>query len=546
MLKILVAEDDVSTNKLLCAILKINGYEAIPAFNGEAALDIIDHQHIDLLLCDVMMPKMDGFALTQAIRDGGSMMPILMLTAKALPEDKHTGFLVGTDDYMTKPPDKTELLLRIKALLRRARIVDEHKITVGDVVVDMDSRTVRRGMEVQNLPPKEFELLYKLLAYPERTFTRMELLDEIWGIDSESDDKTVNVHINRLRSGMETLNLTMLLILNLFFMVFLLLAVCTVLVLAGVDEGFLYHDGQVELGGALAFVYTVCILIAVSMVVMIRMVFIHPLQQNIEAMKKLANGDFTVRVNHAEHGYVPREMVEFEQSFNKAAEELGGTEILRKDFINNFSHEFKTPIVSISGFADLLLEEQLPPEDQKEYLTIIRDESRRLADLATNILTLNRVESQTILTDKACFSLDEQLRQSVLVTQQKWRQKELDFDADLAPAEYTGSEGLLKEVWLNLLDNAAKFSPEGGTVAVNLRKAKNALMVSVTDQGDGMSADTQAHIFEQFYQGDTSHTTQGNGLGLAMVKKVLELHGGSIQVNSAPGQGSCFTVTLPI
>ena len=335
---------------------------------------------------------------------------------------------------------------------------------------------------------------------------------------------------NRLRSGMETLNLTMLLILNLFFMVFLLLAVCTVLVLAGVDEGFFYHDGQVELGGALAFVYTVCILIAVSMVVMIRMVFIHPLQRNIEAMKKLANGDFAVRVDPAEHGYTSREMVEFEQSFNKAAEELGGTEILRKDFINNFSHEFKTPIVSISGFADLLLEEQLPPEDQKEYLTIIRDESRRLADLATNILTLNRVESQTILTDKACFSLDEQLRQSVLVTQQKWRQKELDFDADLAPAEYTGSEGLLKEVWLNLLDNAAK----------------SALMVSVTDQGEGMSADTQAHIFEQFYQGDTSHTTQGNGLGLAMVKKVLELHGGSIQVNSAPGQGSCFTVTLPI
>ena len=297
----------------------------------------------------------------------------------------------------------------------------------------------------------------------------------------------------RMRGCIETLSLSALLVINLSFMVFLLLAVCTVLVLAGVDEGFLYHDGQVELGGALAFVYTVCILIAVSMVVMIRMVFIHPLQRNIEAMKKLANGDFTVRVNHAEHGYVPREMVEFEQSFNKAAEELGGTEILRKDFINNFSHEFKTPIVSISGFADLLLEEQLPPEDQKEYLTIIRDESRRLADLATNILTLNRVESQTILTDKAAFPLDEQLRQSVLVTQQKWRQKELDFDADLAPAEYTGSEGLLKEVWLNLLDNAAKFSPEGGTVAVNLRKAKNALMVSVTDQDRPGGGDARRH-----------------------------------------------------
>ena len=332
----------------------------------------------------------------------------------------------------------------------------------------------------------------------------------------------------RMRGCIETLSLSALLVINLSFMVLLMLGLCTVLVVTGADGGFIYHDGRIGIWGALCFIYTVCSLIAVSMVVMMRMVFIHPLQRNIEAMKKLANGDFTVRVDHAEHGYVPREMVEFEQSFNKAAD------------------EFKTPIVSISGFADLLLEEQLPPEDQKEYLTIIRDESRRLADLATNILTLNRVESQTILTDKVCFSLDEQLRQSVLVTQQKWRQKELDFDADLVPAEYTGSEGLLKEVWLNLLDNAAKFSPEGGTVAVNLHKEKSALMVSVTDQGEGMSDDTQAHIFEQFYQGDTSHTTQGNGLGLAMVKKVLELHGGSIQVNSAPGQGSCFTVTLPI
>ena len=128
------------------------------------------------------------------------MLPILMLTAKDMPADKHTGFIVGTDDYMTKPPDRQELLLRIRALLRRARIVDEHKITVGDVELDYDTHTVRRGHDAQVLPPKEFNLLYKLLAYPERTFTRLELLDEIWGMDSESDDKTVNVHINRLRT----------------------------------------------------------------------------------------------------------------------------------------------------------------------------------------------------------------------------------------------------------------------------------------------------------------------------------------------------------
>ncbi len=200
MLKILVAEDDPSTNKLLCAILKINGYDPVSARDGQEALKIMDHQHIDLLICDVMMPRMDGFELTQAIRDSGSMLPIIMLTAKTLPEDKHTGFLVGTDDYMTKPPDKQELLLRIKALLRRARIVDEHKITIGDVVLDYDTHTVRKGYDAQVLPPKEFNLLYKLLAYPERTFTRLELLDEIWGMDSESDEKTVNVHINRLRT----------------------------------------------------------------------------------------------------------------------------------------------------------------------------------------------------------------------------------------------------------------------------------------------------------------------------------------------------------
>ena len=200
MLKILVAEDDPSTSKLVCAILKLNGYDPVSARDGEEALDIMDHQHIDLMISDVMMPKMDGFVLTKIIRESGSMLPIIMLTAKALPEDKRTGFLVGTDDYMVKPPDRQELILRIKALLRRARIVDEHKITIGEVVLDYDTHTVRRGYDAQVLPPKEFNLLYKLLAYPERTFTRLELLDEIWGMDSESDEKTVNVHINRLRT----------------------------------------------------------------------------------------------------------------------------------------------------------------------------------------------------------------------------------------------------------------------------------------------------------------------------------------------------------
>lgn len=200
MFHILVAEDDKNTNLLLCTILRLNGYQPISAVDGEDALDKLDHNHVDLMICDVMMPKLDGFALTQTLRDSGSTLPILMVTAKALPEDKHTGFLVGTDDYMTKPVDKEEMLLRIKALLRRARIVDEHQIKIGTVVLDYDTHSVRRGGEVQVLPPKEFYLLYKLLAYPERTFTRLQLLDELWGMDSESDERTVNVHVNRLRN----------------------------------------------------------------------------------------------------------------------------------------------------------------------------------------------------------------------------------------------------------------------------------------------------------------------------------------------------------
>ena len=161
MFKILVAEDDASTNRLFCAILRRAGYEPIPAVDGEDALRMLDEYKVDLLLCDVMMPRLDGFALTRMIRDSGSLLPVLMVTARALAEDKRQGFLVGTDDYITKPVDKGEMLLRIKALLRRARIVDGRRITVGEVVLDYDSRTVRRGHDVQTLPPKEFELLYK-------------------------------------------------------------------------------------------------------------------------------------------------------------------------------------------------------------------------------------------------------------------------------------------------------------------------------------------------------------------------------------------------
>ena len=351
---------------------------------------------------------------------------------------------------------------------------------------------------------------------------------------------------NRLRSGMETLNLTMLLILNLFFMVFLLLAVCTVLVLAGVDEGFLYHDGQVELGGALAFVYTVCILIAVSMVVMIRMVFIHPLQRNIEAMKKLANGDFAVRVDPAEHGYASREMVEFEQSFNKAAEELGGTEILRKDFINNFSHEFKTPISAIEGYASLLQEHQQSPEEQAEYIDKILFNTRRLSALAGNILLLSKLDSQSIHPQRSRFRLDEQVRQCILALERKWTEKDVDFDVDLDSVDFTGYEGLLQHVWTNLIDNAVKFGPRGGLIRMRLIEEDGSVLFTIDNEGKSIPGEDKSRIFNKFYQGDSSHESEGNGLGLALVRKIVAIHGGEVWVEDPVNGGCRFAVRLPV
>ena len=199
MFHILVVEDDKNMRELLKAILKANGYRPYTAANGLEALSVIDTNHIDLILTDIMMPEMDGYELTRRLRENNYEMPILMITAKQLPEDKRRGFLVGTDDYITKPIDEEEMLLRIKALLRRAKIVYDHRLTVGSVILDYDSLTVTRGTEAVTLPPREFYLMYKLLSCPGKIFTRMQLMDEIWGMDSESTDSTVDVHIHRLR-----------------------------------------------------------------------------------------------------------------------------------------------------------------------------------------------------------------------------------------------------------------------------------------------------------------------------------------------------------
>ena len=203
MFHILVVDDDKNTRMLFRAVLESGGYTVFTAGDGQEALELLDRHHVDLVVLDVMMPRMDGYEFTRTLREGNSSLPVLMVSAKQLPADKKKGFLVGTDDYMTKPVDEEEMLLRIRALLRRAQIVSERRIVIGSVTLDYDAMTVSRGEEVQELPQKEFLLLYKLLSYPGKIFTRIQLMDEIWGADSETGWETVTVHIGRLRKRFE-------------------------------------------------------------------------------------------------------------------------------------------------------------------------------------------------------------------------------------------------------------------------------------------------------------------------------------------------------
>ena len=199
MFNIMIVEDDANQRKLMATVLEQYGYNVLQATDGVDALDVLDKKHVDLIILDIMMPRMDGFEFTETLRQSGCNLPILMVTAKQSPVDKRKGFIIGTDDYMTKPVDEEEMVLRVGALLRRSRIVSEKKLTVGSTTLYYDSLSVVCGNEEYEHPQKEFLLLFKLLSYPGKIFTRRQLMDEIWDMESESDERTVDVHISRLR-----------------------------------------------------------------------------------------------------------------------------------------------------------------------------------------------------------------------------------------------------------------------------------------------------------------------------------------------------------
>ena len=313
-----------------------------------------------------------------------------------------------------------------------------------------------------------------------------------------------------------------------------------------VKSGMLYVAGEAVPHSGSLIVFNALISIPIGALVSVAMVKfpLKPVRNLIDGMDALAAGDFKIRMNA---GSIMRRYPAFRDvsdSFNKMAEELESTEMLRSDFINNFSHEFKTPIVSIAGFAKLLKRGNLTQEQQQEYLSIIEEESMRLSYMATNVLSLTKVENQTILTDVTQFNLSEQIRSCILMLERKWDSKNLDLQLEFGEHQVQANEELLKQVWINLLDNAIKFTPDGHTVQVRISEREGSLLVAIMNTGSEVSPEDQIKIFHKFYQADQSHATQGNGVGLAVVKRIVELHGGEISVSSE-NEVTVFTVQLP-
>ena len=256
-----------------------------------------------------------------------------------------------------------------------------------------------------------------------------------------------------------------------------------------------------------------------------------------DSIRKVADGDYSIRIT-----YKPSDsMASIYEDFNKMCSELGSVQMLRNDFINSYSHEFRTPIASINGFASLLLEKEFPQEEERKYLKIIADESERLSHLSSNSILLSRLSSQQIIADAENYNLSEQIRQCSIMLSKAWTEKKIEFSVNLDDINIRASRELMQHVWLNILDNAIKYTPEGGEISVSAKKIKDKAQIEISDTGRGMDKDTLSHLFDPYYRGSSS---SGLGLGLAIVKKIIDLSGGEIAVRSEEGIGTAFTITL--
>ncbi len=283
------------------------------------------------------------------------------------------------------------------------------------------------------------------------------------------------------------------------------------------------------------------VIIAVVVARFMVKIYCDPIRDLREGMRKVANGDFSVRLKTKSTSTEIQEMM---SGFNMMVNELQSTEILQTDFVSNVSHEFKTPINAIEGYTTLLQNTENIDETENYYIEKILFNTKRLSSLVSNILLLSKLENQTIQTHKENYRLDEQVRECLVALESAWEPKEIDFDVDLAEINYYGNGNLLYHVWLNLISNAIKFSPQGGGVTIRLSEGEGQICFSIENQSDGLSEDAINHIFDKFYQGDTSHKEEGNGLGLALVKRILSMTDGTVRVENIAQQSCRFTVLL--
>lgn len=272
-----------------------------------------------------------------------------------------------------------------------------------------------------------------------------------------------------------------------------------------------------------------------------------PLNELTTATKEIAAGNFDIQVDSVLNPFNQNsELGTLVDGFNHMAAELKSIEMFRNDFIHNFSHEFKTPIISIRGFARQLYQGNLTPEQEREFARIIMDESEQLANMSSNVLLMTKLENQEIISNKTSFSLDEQLRNCLILFEEQWSAKNLNLDLDLEEITLYQNAEILSHVWKNLISNAIKFSKQDGSLSIKCHKTSDHIHISIEDNGLGMTETTMLQIFEKFYQGDTSHSTPGNGLGLPLSKRIIEMLNGKIFVKSTYGKGSTFTVHLPL
>ncbi len=291
------------------------------------------------------------------------------------------------------------------------------------------------------------------------------------------------------------------------------------------------------------FLELLCISLIIGLVVtsFLSRLFFDPIKKLRLAMEKVAAGDFSVRLKTKSSS---KEIQEIYSGFNLMVHELSATEILQTDFVSNVSHEFKTPINAIEGYSMLLQDGENLNGDQKQYVEKIIFNTKRLSTLVGSILLLSKIENQSIPTNQTTYRLDEQIRQSIVALEPAWERKEIEFDVEMDRVEYTGNENMMRHVWDNLIGNAIKFNPQCGLIKIRLINSKNEIIFTIDDSGPGISREAQKHIFDKFYQADSSHKEEGNGLGLSLVKKILSVSHGKISAENLPDAGCRFTVIL--